>query len=589
MQALLNCIAETPRVCRLHSVPMHTLEHVIMRVHATWSCIRTSHALSSRNEPLGFLLTSVVAIFVDALMNCCHCACNIMFTPVNNLTCSCAVGQAQPSNISSARSMSSTLAGRAAFPAGLRVLLVDSDSKDRAEAEQQLRGYQYDVQSCPSVQQLISVMSTPSSYNPDVVIAELELCSDQLKRCINGVPLVVISRSSDASSVMRGIAFGASEVLQKPLCNLKLKNIWQHTVRKLMNKSTTGKQTSQGSNRSGQQCTDPYSCSANSSQLESGSLASSAANLKLDQEAEQDVQSTRQRSSSNCTPSAAAGDDTSSQASIRSAAPSSSTAAAQRAKANVAVGIPHSGPFMPLASGLTWGFPRDLTRITTPLQMPTPPPLPFPVPPGMPMPMGMLPGMPPPLRGMLPPFPFPPMPFALPGMPALPGAAIPTAPSTTPAAAAAKGATTSAKAPPPMIPTPSGPAGTSSTTLLLPTSSLQSPTNAQPTPASLVPPFALPSPHSLTTLATDLDDLDGLLPSFPGVGEVAEDLEEHPLTKACAAEDLWVTDLPLSSSPVVGGSLLSSSSCYSEDNVLGLTLKKSSSFADLINESLCFA
>ncbi len=103
-------------------------------------------------------------------------------------------------------------------------------------------------------------------------------------------------------------------------------------------------------------------------------------------------------------------------------------------------------------------------------------------------------------------------------------------------------------------------------------------------------------------MATELDDLDGLLPSFPGMGEVAEELEEHPLTKACAAEDLWVEDLPLSSSPdrraarhsVTSCCLLSGTSWASEGNLLGLSLKMSSSFADLINETLinetlCFA
>eukprot|EP00983_Pelagomonas_calceolata_P059753 1146070-Pelagomonas_calceolata.AAC.1 len=33
---------------------------------------------------------------------------------------------------------------------------------------------------------------------------------------------------------MLGIKLGASEVLEKPLCQLKLKNIWQHTVRRMM-------------------------------------------------------------------------------------------------------------------------------------------------------------------------------------------------------------------------------------------------------------------------------------------------------------------------------------------------------------------
>lgn len=33
---------------------------------------------------------------------------------------------------------------------------------------------------------------------------------------------------------MLGIKLGAAEFLEKPLCVLKLKNIWQHTVRRML-------------------------------------------------------------------------------------------------------------------------------------------------------------------------------------------------------------------------------------------------------------------------------------------------------------------------------------------------------------------
>jgi hypothetical protein len=33
---------------------------------------------------------------------------------------------------------------------------------------------------------------------------------------------------------MLGIKLGAAEFLEKPLCLLKLKNIWQHVVRRMM-------------------------------------------------------------------------------------------------------------------------------------------------------------------------------------------------------------------------------------------------------------------------------------------------------------------------------------------------------------------
>lgn len=44
---------------------------------------------------------------------------------------------------------------------------------------------------------------------------------------------MLMSDGSNKSDILRGIELGAVDFLEKPLSNLKLKNIWQHVVRKV--------------------------------------------------------------------------------------------------------------------------------------------------------------------------------------------------------------------------------------------------------------------------------------------------------------------------------------------------------------------
>jgi len=50
---------------------------------------------------------------------------------------------------------------------------------------------------------------------------------------LNGLPLVLMSEGGSASEVWKSIELGAAEYLEKPLSTLKLRNIWQHVVRKV--------------------------------------------------------------------------------------------------------------------------------------------------------------------------------------------------------------------------------------------------------------------------------------------------------------------------------------------------------------------
>lgn len=50
---------------------------------------------------------------------------------------------------------------------------------------------------------------------------------------LDGMPLVLMSEGGSANIVWKSIELGAVEYLEKPLSELKLRNIWQHVVRKV--------------------------------------------------------------------------------------------------------------------------------------------------------------------------------------------------------------------------------------------------------------------------------------------------------------------------------------------------------------------
>ena len=55
-----------------------------------------------------------------------------------------------------------------------------------------------------------------------------------LRQSAQHLPLVLMSeKGSSTDDVWRGIEVGAADVLEKPLSLLKLRNIWQHVVRKV--------------------------------------------------------------------------------------------------------------------------------------------------------------------------------------------------------------------------------------------------------------------------------------------------------------------------------------------------------------------
>lgn len=66
------------------------------------------------------------------------------------------------------------------------------------------------------------------------VLAKDATDGGSLRESASHLPLVLMSeKSSSTDDVWRGIELGAADVLEKPLSSLKLRNVWQHVVRKV--------------------------------------------------------------------------------------------------------------------------------------------------------------------------------------------------------------------------------------------------------------------------------------------------------------------------------------------------------------------
>lgn len=137
---------------------------------------------------------------------------------------------------------------RPGFPSGLRVLLVDSDDAARARTEEQLRDCNYEVTSCASCAEAVVQLSSSCTASFDILLADKSAigCAAAataaatggvriglLESC-KGMPCILMSSDPSPHDVMTGISLGAVDFLAKPLSPLKLRNIWQHTVRKMM-------------------------------------------------------------------------------------------------------------------------------------------------------------------------------------------------------------------------------------------------------------------------------------------------------------------------------------------------------------------
>lgn len=70
------------------------------------------------------------------------------------------------------------------------------------------------------------------------LVASDEMSGRAFIESFEDTPVVLMSEGGDTDDVMRAVTLGAVDFLDKPLSVLKLKNIWQHSVRKMMQRTS---------------------------------------------------------------------------------------------------------------------------------------------------------------------------------------------------------------------------------------------------------------------------------------------------------------------------------------------------------------
>jgi CheY-like chemotaxis protein len=135
---------------------------------------------------------------------------------------------------------------RPRFPEGLRVLLLESAASSSATTAL-LQGLKYEVMAVAELSSAVSALKRNSSSGSgsccsrafDVVLADSQLLAGdaqhQLLRAAQPLPVVLMGgESCSAAEILAAVEAGAADVLDRPLSQLKLRNLWQHTVRMMM-------------------------------------------------------------------------------------------------------------------------------------------------------------------------------------------------------------------------------------------------------------------------------------------------------------------------------------------------------------------
>ncbi|XP_072957427.1 two-component response regulator-like APRR2 [Typha angustifolia] len=124
------------------------------------------------------------------------------------------------------------------FPKGLRVLLLDEDATSAAETKMKLEEMDYIVSLyCNNQEALEAISKKAGNFH----VAVMEVTTDNSQESFRflemarELPVIVISNVCCLNTMMKCIAIGAAEFLQKPLSEDKLRNIWQHVVHKALN------------------------------------------------------------------------------------------------------------------------------------------------------------------------------------------------------------------------------------------------------------------------------------------------------------------------------------------------------------------
>ncbi|EXB82440.1 Two-component response regulator [Morus notabilis] len=124
-----------------------------------------------------------------------------------------------------------------AFPAGLRVLVVDDDPTWLRILEKMLKKCSYEVTTCGLATDALRLLRERKDVF-DIVISDVNMPDMDGFKLLEHVglemdlPVIMMSVDGETSRVMKGVQHGACDYLLKPIRMKELKNIWQHVFRK---------------------------------------------------------------------------------------------------------------------------------------------------------------------------------------------------------------------------------------------------------------------------------------------------------------------------------------------------------------------
>ncbi|XP_043723993.1 two-component response regulator ORR26 [Telopea speciosissima] len=124
-----------------------------------------------------------------------------------------------------------------AFPAGLRVLVVDDDLTWLKILEKMLKKCSYEVTTCGLAREALNMLRERKDRF-DIVISDVNMPDMDGFKLLEHVglemdlPVIIMSVDGETSRVMKGVQHGACDYLLKPVRMKELRNIWQHVFRK---------------------------------------------------------------------------------------------------------------------------------------------------------------------------------------------------------------------------------------------------------------------------------------------------------------------------------------------------------------------
>ncbi|CAI9785104.1 unnamed protein product [Fraxinus pennsylvanica] len=124
-----------------------------------------------------------------------------------------------------------------AFPAGLRVLVVDDDPTWLKILEKMLKKCSYEVTTCNLAREALHLLRERKD-GFDIVISDVNMPDMDGFKLLEHVglemdlPVIMMSVDGETSRVMKGVQHGACDYLLKPIRMKELRNIWQHVFRK---------------------------------------------------------------------------------------------------------------------------------------------------------------------------------------------------------------------------------------------------------------------------------------------------------------------------------------------------------------------